>query len=80
MANTECYFVLRAGGDTKSTLFMDSLFMWTINLPLVGLLAYTTNISILALYVVGQCTDLVKLCFAYWLVSKEKWVKNITVS
>lgn len=79
MANTECYFVLRAGGDTKSTLFMDSFFMWIVNLPLVGILAYTTNIDILLLYIVGQCTDLVKLCFAYWLVSKEKWVKNITV-
>lgn len=79
MANTECYFVLRAGGDTKSTLFMDSLFMWMINLPLVGTLAYITNIDILLLYIIGQCTDLVKLCFAYWLVTKEKWVKNITV-
>lgn len=80
MANTECYFVLRAGGDTKSTLFMDSVFMWCINLPLVGLFAYLTRIDIIALYIIGQCTDLIKLGVAYWLVSKEKWVKNITIS
>lgn len=76
--NTQNYFVLRAGGDTKSTLIMDSAFMWLINIPLVAVLAYFTPIGIYALYIAGQSTDLIKLAFGYWLVRKEKWVRNLT--
>lgn len=78
MANTQCYFTLRAGGDTRSTLFMDSGYMWLVNIPLVGCLTYFTGSSILLLYFVGQMTDIVKLVFGYSLVRKEKWVVNLT--
>lgn len=78
MFNTQCYFTLRAGGDTKSTMFMDSVYMWTINLPFVGLLAYYTNINIYLLYIAGQCTDFIKAILSFHLVRKEKWVRNLT--
>ena len=78
MFNVECYFILRAGGDTKSTLRMDSLYMWTVNLPIVGCFCYLTNLPIMALYLIGQSTDLIKLVFAYSLVKREKWVVNLT--
>ena len=77
MFNTSCYFVLRAGGDTKSTLYMDSLFMWTFNIPLVALLSYFTTIPAIALYAIGQSTDLVKALLSYRLLKKEKWVRNL---
>ena len=78
MFTTMCYFIVRAGGDTKSTLYMDSVYMWVINLPIVAFLAYTTNISIIYLYVAGQLTDIVKMILSYKLVRKEKWVINLT--
>lgn len=80
MANTICYFILRAGGDTKSTLFMDSVYMWGFNIPLVGLLTYLTKLPIIELYIIGQLTDIVKLFIAYSLVKREKWVKNLTLN
>lgn len=73
-----CYFIVRAGGDTKNTLLMDSGFMWTCNLPLVGLCTYFTDMPILGLYLAGQVTDLIKLVISYKLVCKEKWVRNLT--
>lgn len=78
MANTEMYFILRAGGETKKTLIMDSLYMWGVNIPLVALVAYCTSYSIYVLYIVGQCTDFVKLVIAYRLVRKETWLNNLT--
>lgn len=77
MTNAQCFFILRAGGDTKSTLLMDSVFMWTVNLPAVGLVTYLTGWNVYALYLVGQSTDFLKLIIAYGLVRKEKWVKNL---
>ena len=78
MANAECYFILRAGGDMKSTLFMDAGFMWCINLPLVALVTYFTDWPIYYIYITGQVTDLLKLVVSLWMVKKEKWVKNLT--
>lgn len=78
MGNTQCYFILRAGGDTRSTLFMDSGYMWTVNIPLICCFTYFTGVDILVLYVIGQMTDILKLVIAYSLVRKEKWVVNLT--
>jgi len=80
MANAQCFFILRAGGDTKSTLLMDSVFMWAVNLPVVGLVTYLTGWNVFAIYLVGQATDFVKFVVAYGLVRKEQWVKNLAHS
>ncbi len=79
MLNTSLYFTLRAGGDTKSTFYMDSIYMWTFNIPLVAAVAYFTDFDIYTLYIIGQSTDLVKMFIAYRLVRKEKWVVNLAI-
>ena len=78
MATTQCYFILRAGGDMKHTLMMDSGFMWTIMIPVVGCVTYFTSFPYIVIYLFAQATDLIKLFFAYHLVSKEKWAVNLT--
>lgn len=79
MFNTSIYFILRAGGDTKSTLFMDAGFMWSLCIPIVIVLSYKTNLPVLVVYALGQSTDILKACLSYYLLKKEKWVKNLTV-
>lgn len=79
MFTAECYFILRAGGDSKSTLLMDSGFMWLLNIPVLFLVTYFTSWSYLAIYLIGQSTDLIKLLFSYYLLKKEKWANNLTV-
>lgn len=78
MTTAQMYFILRAGGDTKSTLIMDASYMWLVNIPLLAVFAYFTSSSIYVIYILGQLTDIVKLGLAYVLVKKEKWVKNLT--
>ena len=77
MANCQCYFLLRAGGETKKTLLMDSGYMWVLNIPLVAAITYLTGVNIFTLYIVGQCTDLLKLVVSYGLVCKETWLNNL---
>lgn len=79
MATTEFFFILRAGGDTKNTLIMDSFFMWLVNIPVVAAVTYLTNWNYLFMYLAGQCTDLLKLLFSYHLFRKEQWLVNLTV-
>ena len=78
MFNTECFFILRSGGDTKSTLIFDSCFMWVINIPLVVALSYLTDMNILMMYAIGQSTDILKAIVAISFIKKEKWVRNLT--
>lgn len=51
--------------------------MWLVNIPLLAILAYFTNLNIFWMYLIGQSTDLLKLCVSTHLVRKEKWVINL---
>ena len=79
MFNTQCFFTLRTGGDTKNTMFMDSGFMWGVNIPAVYFFAYHSNIPVLYVYCIGQSVDFLKAIIAYRIIRKEKWVKNLTL-
>lgn len=76
--NTQNYFVVRAGGDTLSTLIMDSGFMWAVNIPILAFIAYFTDINIYLMYVLGQSCELLKMVLSTSLLKKEKWVVNLT--
>lgn len=79
LTNAQCYFILRAGGDMRSTLVVDGLYIWTITIPTISIVAYMTNIPIIWLYIVGQCCDFGKLIISLMMFFKKKWLKNITV-
>ncbi|CAM3751529.1 MATE family efflux transporter [Erysipelothrix urinaevulpis] len=75
--NTTVYFILRAGGDTKSTLMMDSGYMWCVNLVCVGIATYYTNLNVIGLYLIGQSTDVLKMIISITFLHKEKWLVNL---
>ncbi|WP_331836349.1 hypothetical protein [Erysipelothrix piscisicarius] len=76
MINTTCYFILRAGGDTRSTL-LGLRSTCVCEFVAVGIATYTTDLSILWLYIVGQSTDILKMMLALRFVNKEKWIVNL---
>jgi len=78
MCSAQCYFILRAGGDTIAALFMDSCYMWLVNISVVGLLTYFTDFSIFHLYLAGQLTDLLKMGLAFYMVKRGNWIVNLT--
>ena len=78
--NIQVFNILRSGGDAKSTLILDSGFMWAFTIPFIGCLAYFTNINIYLLFAFGRGTELVKMILSFILLKKEKWVANLTES
>jgi putative MATE family efflux protein len=78
MHNGQSFFILRAGGDIKSTMLMDSIFMWAVNLPVVAAFAYFSPYNVYVLYMAGQATDLIKLVLARSLIKREGWLQNLT--
>lgn len=78
MLNAESFFIMRAGGDTKSTFIMDSCFMWLVNIPIVASVAYLTDLNIYYVYTIAQLTDLLKMTVSFYMIRKEGWVRNLT--
>lgn len=76
--NIQNYFIVRSGGDTKSTLIMDSGFMWLFTIPFLFVLAHYTNLNIFIMYILGQLSEIIKLILSSSLLRKEKWVVNLT--
>ncbi|HQN74987.1 MAG TPA: MATE family efflux transporter [Bacillota bacterium] len=77
--NVSMYFTLRAGGDTRSTMLMDSGYMWVVQVPLIFLLARVTNLSVIILFLIVQLLELPKSFFALSRYRKENWVRNLAI-
>lgn len=75
--NVCTFFILRAGGDTWSTLLFDSVFLWFGQVLVSTLLSMFTPISLVTLYVTIELMDLLKMIFAFALLKKGKWVRNL---
>lgn len=78
MMSAQAFFILRAGGDTKSTMLMDSVFMWCVNIPVVGFTAYYTNLDVIGMFIAGNLTDIIKVFISYYYLRQGKWLKNLT--
>lgn len=76
--NTQCYFIMRAGGDMKSTLIMDGLFQWSVTIPVVAAVSYLTGLPVFIIYIIGQLCDVVKMMVSLYFFFKKRWVKNLT--
>jgi putative MATE family efflux protein len=77
--NVSMYFTLRAGGDTRSTMLMDSGYMWVVQVPLIFLLARVTNLNVIMLFLIVQLLELPKSVFALSRYRKENWVRNLAI-
>ena len=73
------YAVSRAGGDTRSVLFVDCLT--TVLLILVGILFTTkyTQLGPVTMYMICRCVDFIRIIVAGVLLKKGRWLKNLTV-
>lgn len=74
------YFTLRSGGKTLVTFLFDSVFSWTIMLPLAMLLCFRTALPISVIYAIVQAADLIKIAIGLILVRKGIWISNLAGS
>ena len=76
-----CFFCLRAGGDTRSAMLLDSGYMWVVPVPAAVLMGIFLpgKISLWVAVLIVQFLMYAKVFPALWILKKGKWVKNITV-
>ena len=74
------YFTIRSGGKTWITFVFDSGFLWAFAVPFSFILTRFTDFSIMIVYILVLCVDILKAAFGFYLVRKGTWVQNLTVS
>ena len=77
--NNATYFTLRSGGQAFVTFLFDSCYMWTVCVPLAFCLSRFTDLPIMPLYILCQCTDMAKIILGSIMLKQGKWIQNLTV-
>ncbi len=72
------YFTLRAGGKTITTFLFDSCFVWVICIPVIYCLSRFTNLSILPIFAICHCLELIKCLIGSLMLHSGSWIRNIT--
>lgn len=78
VVNVCVFFTLRAGGDARSTLIMDSGYLWGVSVLVSTGLSVFTSIQLVPLFVVVESLDIVKMGLAIYYLKKGTWVRNLT--
>lgn len=69
--------VLRSGGDTKYTLWLDFSTVWFIGIPMAFLGSYFLKLPIYITYAMVYSEEIVKGVFSFLRVKKQKWVNTL---
>lgn len=71
------YFTIRSGGRTVITFLFDSVFTWVVCLPIAFILCNYTSMSIITIFAIIQCTDILKIGVALPLLISGSWARNV---
>lgn len=67
-----------AGGDSKFGLLCDTVTMWCITVPLGFISAFALKLPVLAVYLIVNLDEMIKLPAVYKHYKKYLWVKDLT--
>lgn len=75
-----CFYCMRAGGDTRNAMLLDSGYMWLLPVPAAIAMAVLLpgRISVVAAAFVVQLLMNSKVVLALLVLRRGKWVRNIT--
>ncbi len=73
-----CFYILRAGGDIRSVLLMDTTFSWTIIIPICFVLRSVLGVDLLISFGIIQALEFGKLLLGFKFISTNRWAKNLT--
>ena len=76
--NVSYFFILRAGGDTKGVLIIDSLFSWVIVIPAAFMIGRFGLLLPIHFFLV-QLFEFAKFGVAHRLYRKGEWLNNLTI-
>jgi Na+-driven multidrug efflux pump len=77
--NAGYFFILRAGGDTRSVLFIDAGFVWVVAVPIAFIIG-RFDILLPLHFLIVQALEFAKLMVAWRMYEKDSWLNNLTTA
>lgn len=69
--------VLRAGGDTRFSLFLDAGSVWLVGVPLAVLAGLVFHQPVYIVYLLVMAEELVKYGIGMWRFLTKRWIHNL---
>lgn len=71
--------ILRAGGDTKFSMFLDGFIIWLVGVPLAALGAYYFHFPVYFVYLLAMSEELTKWILGLYRYRSRKWINNLAL-
>lgn len=71
--------IFRGGGDTKTAMVVDVLFLWTVAIPLGAFTGLVLGWAPPLVYIMLRSDELLKNIFGFFHLRSGKWIHDITV-
>jgi putative MATE family efflux protein len=71
--------ILRAGGDTRFSLFLDGMIIWIVGVPMAYLGAFVFDFPVYLVYLCAMSEETTKWILGIQRYLSRKWINNLTV-
>ena len=71
--------ILRAGGDTRFSLFLDGIIIWIVGVPMAYLGAFVLGLPVYLVYLCAMSEEVTKWFLGINRYFSRKWINNLTV-
>jgi len=71
--------ILRAGGDTRFSLFLDGIIIWIVGVPMAYLGAFVLHLPVYFVYLFAMSEETAKWFLGIHRYLSRKWINNLTV-
>ena len=71
--------ILRAGGDTRFSLFLDGIIIWIVGVPMAYLGAFVWDFPVHLVYLCVMSEEATKWVLGIRRYLSRKWINNLTV-
>lgn len=69
--------ILRSGGDTVFSMFLDGFVIWIVGVPLAALGAFILGLPVYWVYLMVMAEEVCKLCVGLWRFTSRKWIHDL---
>jgi putative MATE family efflux protein len=70
--------ILRAGGDTRFSLFLDGIIIWLVGVPMAFLAANVLHLPVYYVYLFAMSEEAAKWILGVTRYRSRKWINNLT--
>jgi Na+-driven multidrug efflux pump len=70
--------ILRSGGDSRFSLFLDGFIIWLVGVPVTAAGAFWFGLPVQFVYALTFSEEITKMLFGTWRYFSRKWIHNLT--